>query len=297
MDGTRKFNNIMGGGVVRGGANYKDSRLNLSRGDRMKMIEESASRVMSLDATMESNGYAYPISPSNLSFIGQRGMYVGSRVHSGATNKRTGSRTNSAVSGSTGSKRKTLKDKFKERPKYEPITIEPRPSQRADDWMTHGNSIGNGILITLGPVDPDELTLLRLKNKDFQANRAERQKLYFEQRRAEKQRQMDVMLRKKAMKQPPPALASFSSMSGKGRKQRPVSPIEYDFRGRRVTPKKEKKPINQDMQAKNTNTQTTADATYRPDKSDKNHFSGASKGKITVKALLQRQATHYIGKD
>ena len=50
MDGSRKF----GGGASR---NFKDSRMNMSKmsgGDRLKMIEESASRVISLDATMES---------------------------------------------------------------------------------------------------------------------------------------------------------------------------------------------------------------------------------------------------
>ena len=44
-------------GGVPVGKNYRDSRMNMSKmsgGDRLKMIEESASRVISLDATMES---------------------------------------------------------------------------------------------------------------------------------------------------------------------------------------------------------------------------------------------------
>ena len=48
MDRSRKF----GGGVSK---NFKDSRMNnskMSGGDRLKMIEESASKVISLDATM-----------------------------------------------------------------------------------------------------------------------------------------------------------------------------------------------------------------------------------------------------
>eukprot|EP00353_Schmidingerella_taraikaensis_P001126 CAMPEP_0185597550 /NCGR_PEP_ID=MMETSP0434-20130131/81434_1 /TAXON_ID=626734 ORGANISM="Favella taraikaensis, Strain Fe Narragansett Bay" /NCGR_SAMPLE_ID=MMETSP0434 /ASSEMBLY_ACC=CAM_ASM_000379 /LENGTH=86 /DNA_ID=CAMNT_0028226297 /DNA_START=863 /DNA_END=1123 /DNA_ORIENTATION=- len=53
---------------------FKASRLNLSKlSDRMKIIEQSASRVMSLDATMDSGGGpAYPGSRQspNVSFIG-----------------------------------------------------------------------------------------------------------------------------------------------------------------------------------------------------------------------------------
>ena len=54
LDRSRKFN-MVGGVPV--GKNYRDSRMNMSKmsgGDRLKMIEESASRVISLDATMES---------------------------------------------------------------------------------------------------------------------------------------------------------------------------------------------------------------------------------------------------
>ena len=48
MDRSKKF----GGG---GPKNFKDSRMNMSKisgGDRLKMIEESATRVISLDSTM-----------------------------------------------------------------------------------------------------------------------------------------------------------------------------------------------------------------------------------------------------
>lgn len=93
-------------------------------------------------------------------------MYIGSRVLSAASNKRTGSRTNSAVSGATANsilKKSSFQSKFREMPRYEPITVEPRPQTKAYDWMTHGNSIGNGSLIYIGEVDSNDLDASRAK--------------------------------------------------------------------------------------------------------------------------------------
>lgn len=95
------------------------------------------------------------------------------------------------MSGATGTSKKksSFQNKFKEMPKYEPITVEPRPQTKAYDWMTHGNSIGNGSLIYINEIDPHNLEAIRARQLALAKGRHARQELYFAKRREEKRKQ------------------------------------------------------------------------------------------------------------
>ena len=90
-------------------------------------------------------------------------------------------------------------------------------------------------------------------------------------------------MRQKAEKQPPPALAP--TPTNRNRTIRPVSPIQYDFRGKRVTPKSwfekisnaDQPSVDQKVQEKNEQSKSTADDTYWPANFTRD---GPSAGKI-----------------
>ena len=109
--------------------------------------------------------------------------------------------------------------------------------------------------------------------------------MYYAKRREEKRKQQELLMRQKAEKLPPPALAP--TPTNRNRKIRPISPIEYDFRGRRVTPKNaDQSSVDQKVQQKNEQSKSTADDTYWPANFTRD---GPSAGKISVKDLIGKR--------
>ena len=91
---------------------------------------------------------------------------------------------------------------------------EPQPVQKSFEWMSHGNSIGNGSIIAVMP-----------------PTGAPRRFVHHSVSKARKIATPSTGGRKKKH-DPNTALANW------GPQKRPKSPIEYDFRGRKVSPNK-----------------------------------------------------------
>jgi len=92
---------------------------------------------------------------------------------------------------------------------------EPQPVQKSFEWMSHGNSIGNGSIIAVAPGTGEPKRFV-----PYSVSKA--RKLVATPSSGSRNKKHD----------PNTALANW------GPPKRPISPIEYDFRGRRVSPNK-----------------------------------------------------------